>query len=158
MSNSKDNSQPFWRSIRGVGRPGTHRPTWEGVDMKSVPYREIDNSIPAKPAPVLKVQPPTCQRCGLRADEHPKLVNTWYCHFCLEEVKAPMRPNASIPLSSIPESGLLEPALTDPKGEMICPKCATSRRPRADNQGFVCACKETYTVPGVRRVSPTNGF
>lgn len=155
---SQDNSKPFWKSIRGVGRPGTDRPLWETVELKSVPYKEYDD-LEVKPADNLPVSVPTCQRCGLKADHAWHLPNTWWCHFCWEEVKAPMNPNAMIPKKAVPESGLLEPTLSDPRGTMICPKCASSRRPRADNQGFECLCVgETWHPEGVRRASPTNGF
>lgn len=149
--------KPFWKSIRGVGIPGTHKPTWNDLVVGHIPsvnYESLEYTGPKEQ--LLPVQAPTCRRCGLRAD--PKWPNNWYCHFCLEEVTAPMRPGAMIPVKHVPKSGMLEPSLSDPKGEMICPKCATSRRPRADNQGFTCQCGTIYTVPGVRRVSPTNGF
>jgi len=151
---SQDNSQPFWKSIRGVGRPGTHRPLWE-VESKSVPYKEYDD-LEVRPAEHIPVPAPIHQRCGLPADRD--WPNRWWCHFCWEEVKAPINPNAMIPKAAVPEGGLLEPTLSDPRGETICPKCAQSRRPRADNRGWECGCGETWNPEGVRRVSPTNGF
>lgn len=152
--------KPFWKSIRGVGLPGTHKPTWEGVTMAPKPKRDYTNFVPDESTrkPMLKVQRPRHDRCGLLADEHDKRPNTWWCNFCWEEVHAPMRPNAMVPLEQVEASGHLLPSLTDPKGQLICPKCATSRLPRADNQGWDCKCGVVYHWPGVPRASPTNGF
>ena len=150
--------KPLWRDIRGVGVPGTHKDLREAAPRAHVPSKDYDyiSTEPREKSALLPVIAPRCARCGLKADKH--WPNNWYCHFCLEEVKAPMNPNAMIPEDAV-EGVYLGAALTDPRGDTICPKCAVSRLPRVDNQGFECPkCGSLWNVPGVRRVSPTNGF
>ena len=153
---SKDT--PLWRSIRGVGLPPTHKSSRDTLELATVPTRTYEHvSTEARTdSPHIAVPAPKCNRCGLTADKH--WPNDWYCHFCLEAVKAPLNPNSMIPVDSV-DGKYLAPALSDPRGDTICPKCAVNRLPRIDNSGFECPkCGSIWNAPGVRRVSPTNGF
>ncbi len=157
----KYTTEPAWRSVRGVGRPPDH-PYSHDSDLQL--HIELDlakevsriEELQPGPSDVLPVAVPKCQRCGLSADRD--WPNRWWCHYCWEEVKSPLQPNAMIPKSYSTATTLL-PALSDPHGTETCYKCAVSFRPRLDNTGFTCpSCGETHRPPPAPRASPTNGF
>jgi len=157
----KHTTEPLWKSIRGIGRPPAHTYTHDtdlAVYNPGKLAESIDRIQQLDPGPIehLPVSVPKCQRCGLDADvDWP---NRWWCHYCWEEVKSPMNPNAMIP-KSYATATTLAPSLSDPRGTEICPKCAVSFRPRLDNTGFTCpSCGETHRPPPAPRASPTNGF
>lgn len=157
-------TEPLWTSIRGVGRPPAHSyshddPTIHMTNPVNL-WDSIDRIRDLEPGPSqhLPVNTPSCQRCGLPAEAEHFPHNRWWCHYCWEEVKSPMNPNAMVP-KSLSTATTFEPSLSDPRGTEICHKCAVSFRPRIDNTGFTCpSCGETHRPPPAPRPSPTNGF
>ncbi len=160
MSKPEYPKQPLWRSIRGVGRDYDVNPghTRDRVALGTVPYRDDQDyqGLETTQRQHLLAATPIHHRCGLPADRH--WPNSWWCHYCWEEVKTGLNPNSMIP-KTYSTATHYAPPLTDPKSELFCSKCASTFAPRADNQGFICPkCGATHWPEGARRASPTNGF
>jgi len=159
----KHNTEPLWRSVRGVGLPPAHKYTHD-MDLplhnRARLEAELDRiqDLQLGPSQHMPVPTPNCQRCCLPASAEHYPHNRWWCLHCWEEVHAPMHPNAMVP-GYLSTTTTFEPTISDPTGSETCHKCARTFRPRIDNTGWTCpSCGETHLPAPAPRYSPSNGF
>ena len=97
-------------------------------------YDHISTSTSA--AKYMRPVAPKCPDCGLPAEADNRFPR-WWCHFCEQEILANYSPQALLP-ESASQNSHLEANISDKNWNTVCPKCASTMKPRTDNQGWEC--------------------